>query len=275
SLQELGIALNQDDDRCIVDLLIEQVEFSDVIIINKIDLVTSQELSKLKAILTKLNPDAKLVEAESCQVPLNKILNTKLFDFDKASRAAGWLKEINGEHIPETEEYGISSFVYRSRRPFHPEKLWKLFHTEDSPTSPWNGVLRSKGFFWLASRMDFIGSWSQAGGACRIEPVGVWWTSTPEFEWPEDEEILAEIRQQWQEPFGDRRQELVFIGIKMNKKALVEALDSCLLTGEEIELGEEEWVNLPDPFGIWTWEMLQETHSHSDQEPDQKFHLLN
>lgn len=253
-LRERGLALNENDDRTIVDLLVDQVEFANVIVINKSDLVKPNELARLEHILKRLNPDAMPLRAKFGQVPLKCILNTGLFDFDKAGAAPGWLKELNGQHVSESEEYGISSFVYRARRPFHPQRFNKLLQRG------LKGLLRSKGFFWLASRMDVAGFWSQAGGAARIEAGGVWMAAVPQDDWPDDPIECAEILQQWETPFGDRRQELVFIGIKMNRDRIVHALEACLLTDEEMARGPAEWAELPDPFG--EWEMDSELSDH-------------
>jgi len=244
-LRERGIALNDDDDRTVVDLLIDQVEFANVIVINKSDLVGPRKLDRLEHILRRLNPDAKLVRAKFGNVPLDCILNTKRFDFDKAVSAPGWLKELRGEHVPESEEYGISSFVFRARRPFHPARFDKLLHRG------LKNVIRSKGFFWLATRMDTAGYWSQAGGAARIESAGRWWACVPRDDWPDDPAHRAEIKAHWDVPFGDRRQELVFIGIKMNEGRIAERLEYCLLTDDEMALGEEYWQTFRDPFGAW------------------------
>lgn len=263
-LKALGLALNDEDDRFIVDLLVEQIEFSDVIVINKIDLVSNSDLINLETILESLNPSAEIIFSRNGLVPLNKILNTGKFDFDKASAAPGWLKQLRGEKVPETQEYGITSFVYRTHLPFHPEKIWDLFHSPDDPDSPWNGVIRSKGLFWIASRMDYIGSWSQAGNASRIEPLGVWWAAVPKYEWPTEIEILQEINKIWHSDYGDRRQELVFIGKNMNQEKLTNALNQCLLNDNELNLPIDEWASLSDPFNIWTEEMLLDIHTHNE-----------
>lgn len=246
-LKEKNLALNEDDDRTIVDLLIDQVEFANVILINKTDLVPEREVAKLEAILHKLNPEARLVRSEFGKTVLSNILNTGLFDFEKAAQAPGWMKEINGEHTPETEEYGIGSFVYRANKPFHPERLLAVFD------GGWQGAIRSKGFFWLATRPDYNLIWSQAGGACRVEPGGFWWASTPEDQWPEEAEIVAEIRQNWHPEFGDRHQELVFIGIRLDEPALRAKLDNALLTDAEMAQGQEAWFSFADPFPNYTF----------------------
>lgn len=248
SIAERGESLGEDDDRTVVDLLVEQVEFCDVIVINKADLVSHDERERLQHILSSLNPCAQQVISEFGKVPLDQVMNTGLFDFEQAEQAPGWLKELRGEHIPESEQYGITSFVYRARRPFHPQRFWNLIHSE------WEGVLRSKGFFWLATRPEFAGSWAQAGGACRHGAAGLWWSAVDEAHWPEDAESLAHIASNSEGEDGDRRQELVFIGIHMNEIILRAKLNACLLTDREMHLGHKEWLKLPDPFPRWVIE---------------------
>lgn len=241
-LRERGMALGEDDDRTIVDLLVDQVEFANVIVLNKTDLITDEEKTTLRAILQRLNPDATMIESQFGQVNVGELLNTNQFDFEKAALNPGWLKELRGEHTPETEEYGITSFVYRAFRPFHPERFRKFLNTE------WDGVIRSKGFFWLATRMDYSLVWSQAGSACRIEPGALWWITLPESDWPTDSEERADILKHWQRPYGDRRQEMVFIGQEMDEAYYRKQLDNCLLTDEEFEASFTEWAKLSDPF---------------------------
>jgi G3E family GTPase len=245
-LRDRGLALNDDDDRTVVDLLIQQVEFCDVLIINKVDRVDPGDLARLEAILYRLNPGAEIVRAQFGEVPLDRVLNTGRFDLQKAAESPGWMRELRGEHTPETEEYGISSFVYRDRRPFHPDRLYEFFHQD------WDGVLRAKGFFWLASRPAFMGMYSQAGGAARIEPAGRWLAATPKSDWPDDPEQVQEALDDWDPRFGDRRQELVFIGVGMDREALIAALDECALTGEELTRNEADWAEFTDPFTPWT-----------------------
>lgn len=245
SIAERGESLGEEDDRTVVDLLVDQVEFCDVIVINKADMVSGDDLERLQHILQTLNPRAHQVIAEFGRVPLESIMNTGLFDFEQAAQAPGWLKELRGEHVPESEQYGISSFVYRARRPFHPQRFWNLIHTE------WPGVLRSKGYFWLASRYDFAGNWAQAGGACRHGAAGLWWSAVDPSQWPDDQEYLVQIQRSLDPQFGDRRQELVFIGIGTNEDAIRVNLDACLLTDTEMQLGPLGWLDLPDPFPAW------------------------
>ncbi len=244
-LRARGIALGPEDERTIVDLLVDQVEFANVLVLSKPDLVEDSDLARLEGILRHLNPDARIVKAEHGRVPLDTIMDTGLFDHDKASSYPGWAKELAGVHTPETEEYGISSFVYRARRPFHPERLNAFFSSE------WRGVLRSKGFFWLASRMSEAGSWSQAGSSCQTEGAGFWWAAAPKSAWPTEADALAEIRRDWQEPFGDRRQEIVLIGIDMDEPSLRRGFEQCLLNDAELAAGPEAWVRYHDPFAPW------------------------
>ncbi len=257
SIAERGESMGEKDDRTVVDLLVDQVEFCDVIVINKADLVSSDDLDRLRHILNTLNPRAKLVVSEFGRGPLETIMNTGLFNFEQAEQAPGWLKELRGEHVPESEQYGITSFVYRARRPFHPQRFWELIH------SVWQGVLRSKGYFWLASRYDFAGNWAQAGGACRHGAAGLWWSAVDPVEWPDDTEYLAQIKNNWHADFGDRRQELVFIGIGMDEAAMRARLDSCLLSDAEMGLGRDAWRTLPDPFPRWGLNMEQDVLEES------------
>ena len=245
SLGQRGQSLGDEDTRTVVDLLIEQVEFCDVLVVNKADLVTAEERERLMAILRSLNPRARIETSEFGRVALDRVLNTGLFDFEQAERAPGWLAELRGEHAPESETYGIGSFVYRARLPFHPQRFWDLVQSE------WEGVVRSKGFFWLASRATRAGSWSQAGGACRYGVAGLWWAAVPREHWPADEEALGAIRKNWDPATGDARQELVLIGIGMNEAALRARLDACLLTESEMRHGASWWTNFPDPFPSW------------------------
>lgn len=247
-----GESLSDEDRRPIVNLLVEQIEFCDVIVLNKTDLLTREEHERLEAILRMLNPRADLVHASFSQVPLERILNTGRFDFDQAASAPGWLSELRGEHVPESEEYGITSFVYRARRPFHPGR----FH--DWINRDWSGVMRSKGYFWLASRPEMVGSWSQAGAMTTHQLGGLWWASVPKERWPEDAESLANIHVRSQEPFGDAQQELVLIGMDMEESTLRAAFDDCLLTDAELAEGPAAWLAYYDPFPVWTFHEAEE-----------------
>ncbi len=254
-----GLELDENDDRTIVDLLIEQVEFANVIILNKADLITKNELDKLWAMIKKLNPKAKILVANFGKVELPEILDTGLFDFDEASAAAGWLAELRGEHTPETEEYGISSFVYRARKPFNPIKFWDFLQKDRA------NLLRAKGFFWLACHSNFIGMYSQAGGACRVEPMGVWWADTPKEEWELDADSLIELNERWDEKTGDRRQEIVFIGTDLDQEAMSTELDKCLINVAEGYLSTKDWQRKNNPFGMWDGEiqyLREAAHGH-------------
>ncbi|NLU98449.1 hypothetical protein B6N13_10110 [Marinomonas sp. UCMA 3892] len=244
-LQARGESLGEEDNRTVVDLLIEQIEFCDVMIINKIDLVSEDDRDRLIAILHNLNPRAKIEVSEFGKVPLDRVLNTGLFDFEQASLAPAWLQEIRGTHVPETEEYGISNFVYRARRPFHPQRFYELVNRE------WPGVIRSKGYFWLASDPRKAGNWSQAGAVAKQGPAGYWWVSVPKEHWPKDEESLAWIDEKWDETVGDARQELVLIGMQMDEALLRAELDHCLLSDEEMRLGINTWQTWKNPFSEW------------------------
>ena len=246
-LKDKGESLGEDDERSVADLLVDQVEFADLILISKTDLVNTEDLERLKAILKTLNTDAKVLPIEHGNVDIDKVLNTGLFDFERARQAPGWLKEMRGEHIPETEEYGIGSFCYEARRPFHPDKFHEFLHN----TKQYGKLIRSKGFFWLATRPEYAGQWSQAGGIARYGFAGLFWKAVPEKDWPEDEEYLASIKNQWVEPFGDMRQELVFIGQGLDQEKMTQRLDECLLTEEEVLKGREYWETLKDPFPVW------------------------
>ena len=241
-IRDRGESLGEEDDRTVVDLLVDQIEFADVILISKTDLVDEDTLGKVVGVLKTLNTEARIIPIAKGEIPLDQVMGTGLFDMEKAQRSPGWIKELMGEHVPETEEYGISSFVYKARRPFHPERFWKIINQQ------WSGVIRSKGFFWLATRMAWIGEWHQAGGACRYGHAGTWWCTAPKQYWPDDEESLLRIHKNMQEPYGDRRQEIVLIGIGMDKAWLTAMLDSALLTDEEFALGPEAWSAFPDSF---------------------------
>ncbi|MCL5975696.1 MAG: zinc metallochaperone GTPase ZigA [Gammaproteobacteria bacterium] len=247
NLQETGESLGEEDQRSVADLLVDQVEFCDVILISKTDLITAEQLTELTGILKSLNTEAELIAIENGQVPLDKVLGTQRFSFEKAEQAAGWLKEMRGEHIPETEEYGISSFTYVARRPFHPQKFFEFLHQD----WPCGKLIRSKGYFWLASRPQFAGQWNQAGGIARYGFAGMFWKAIPENRWPQDAESLQTIKENWQEPFGDMRQELVFIGQNLNPQAVTAQLDGCLLNDDELLAGKQLWETLPDPFPAW------------------------
>ncbi|MBL8896205.1 MAG: GTP-binding protein [Planctomycetes bacterium] len=244
SLAELGQVREEDDQRTVTDLLIEQVEFADVLLISKVDLAPAEHLQELEGVLRALNRDARILRAARGVVPLREILDTRRFDLERAERSAGWIRELAGEHLPETETYGIASFVYRARRPFHPQRLWAFFNTDDFSS----GVLRSKGFFWIASRPHRVFEWSQGGAVATASPRGPWWAAVPREQWSDEAIAEAQRPGMWVEPYGDRRQELVFIGKRMNERLIRSALDACLLEAEVEALPMQVWEALGDPF---------------------------
>lgn len=235
------------DERTIVNLLTDQVEFADVIILNKTDLVDDKTLQLLHAAIAKLNPAARILHAVFGKVEPEQILNTGLFDFEKAQNAAGWIAELNNEHTPETEEYGISSFVFRNKRPFHPERFWKYLN-EQYPSN----IIRAKGLFWLASRPDDAINFSQAGGSSRIEKAGVWWCSMPyaeriRYSYFADNKDVIESR--WDKKWGDRMNEIVFIGQEMDKEQIINELNNCLIADTELFMYETR-MKFKDEFPV-------------------------
>lgn len=243
TLTDRALTDNKEDQRCIVNLLTDQIEFANVIVINKTDLVDSESLKVLEGIIKKLNPEARIIKTIRGQVNLNDVLNTNLFDYERAQQSAGWIKELNNEHTPETEEYGISSFVFREYHPFHPERLWK-FVQEFWPVN----IIRSKGIFWLASRPDHALLWSQAGGSCKAEIYGRWWASVPEEERMKNPFYLedkAAIDKKWNSDFGDRMNELVIIGQHLDKELISAQLRNCLCDAHELD-----FASFTDPWPL-------------------------
>lgn len=247
SLIDRGIALDDSDERNIVDLLVEQVEFANVIVINKMDRVTDDERDRLRSLLHKLNPDARLIETQHGKVPLDTILNTETFDFEKASSSAGWMKQIRGEETSEKDEYGISSFVFRARRPFHPKRLEAFLETSTT-----TGLLRAKGFIWLASRPTEMGILALAGRSCTLNSNGHWLADIPRQEWELTDDDLKETMATWDETVGDRCQELVLIGRHLQEDLLMGRLQASLLDDGEMEAGPKRWVRYKDPFPSWS-----------------------
>ena len=246
-LAQRGESMGEDDERTVADLLMDQVEFADVIVLNKSELISHEERQRLIAMLQQLNREAEIVCASFGQAPIDKLLNTGRFSFERAASAPGWLRELRGEHKPETEEYGIGSFAYRAKRPFHPQRFW------DAITGGgWQGtLLRSKGFFWLASRFDMAGQWSQAGGIMRHGPAGYCWSALPDKQWPQEQAQRQHILSRFDGEFGDRRQELVFIGQGLDETQMRQRLDAALLSDTELAAGPAAWAALPDPFPRW------------------------
>ncbi len=274
ALSARGLAAYEDDDRTIVEVLIEQVEFCDVFVINKADLVSADDLAHLRDVLAALNPRAAQIVSSYGNANVEEVLGTARFDYDATSNAAGWLVLLHdpASHEQQREGKGVGHVVYRARRPFHPERLWALLHEE------WQGVLRGKGFFWLATRNDIGGSLSQAGGACRPAPAGTWWAAQDRSEWPEgDDELLAEIAADWHGDaddftIGDRRQELVLIGVDIEPAHWRAKFDACLLTDDEYALGVEGWLGLADPFPAWDLEDDDHDHDHDHHDHDGHHH---
>ena len=252
SLQSRGESLGEEDNRTVTDLLIDQIEFADVIVLNKLDLVTKEQAEEVEAIVKALNPVAEIIPTTQSEVPLDRVLDTNLFDYAKAEASAGWIRELQGEHTPETEEYGIGSFTYRTSSPFDGKKIDAFF--EDK--SNWNGVLRSKGFFWVAADHRIAYEWAQAGGVNAVRPIGFWWSAMPQDNWQMPEEQRPDNQPDWHETFGDRKQLLVFIGQEMDEERIRAALDSCLLEESVANSGMDSWPEFENPFP--TIELMEE-----------------
>jgi G3E family GTPase len=234
------------DRRTLVDLLVEQIEFADVIVLNKIDAASQGERDSARMIIRSLNPEADIVETNFSNVPPERILNTGRFDFERAQQHPLWFKELYGfaDHTPETEEYGVEHFVYRARRPFDPEKFHQFLKES------WPGVIRAKGHFWIATRPQWLGELSQAGAIVRTEGLGFWWANVPADRWPNDPFWRQSLKKHWSEVYGDRRQEIVFIGTNMDQDAITARLDACLVSGKP-GMRLAEWSRLVDPFPKW------------------------
>jgi len=245
-LKERGQSLGDDDNRSLVDLLVQQIEFADVIVLNKVDTAAPVDIEAARKIVRSLNPDAELIEAAMGRVELDRVLDTGRFDYAKAQQHPLWFKELWGfkDHKPETETYGVKSFVYRARRPFDPMKFQDFINT------PWPGVIRSKGFFWLATRPSWVGELSQAGALVRVRGMGSWWVSVPKTHWPDDADWRRDVQANWDQVYGDRRQEIVFIGAHYDEAELRGRLDACLI-GDAETADFAAWQDLPDPFPGW------------------------
>ncbi|KCZ84203.1 Low-affinity zinc transport protein/Cobalamin synthesis protein [Hyphomonas adhaerens MHS-3] len=247
-LVDRGESLGDDDDRQLVQLLVDQIEFADVIILNKTDIISPDDLDTVRKLVRSLNPDADIVESAFGNVPLDKVMGTGRFDFEKAHDHPLWAKELYGfeDHVPETVEYGIESFVYRGRQPFDPEKLFEFFN------EPWPNVVRAKGFFWLATRPDWLGEVSQAGALVRHSGVGTWWSGVPQEQWPDRSGLEDYLSSVWDPVYGDRRQEIVFIGIDMDPVSITARLDACLTDAHLDRSGTiTAREDLSDPFPKW------------------------
>ena len=247
-LKDRNLTDIEGDERTIVNLLTDQVEFANIILLNKTDLVSESDLRNLYDIIHKLNPDAKIIPTNYSKVNLSDVINTGLFDFEKAESSAGWIKELENEHIPETEEYGIGSFVYRRKKPFHPDRFLNFIKYQ----FPKN-IIRSKGLFWIASRADQALVWSSAGGSVKTDPAGVWWDSMPFSERINYANFVNNqqmIESDWCSDFGDRKIELVFIGQQLDVNAITTKLDECLLNEEEIVAWKNEDLHLSDSWPV-------------------------
>ncbi len=245
-LKDRGLEMNPDDQRSISHLLVDQIEFADVVLLNKVDACSDEVRGIVRGVVARLNPRATILETVRGEVPLREILHTGLFDMEQARQSPEWLREARtGEHVPETEEYGIGHFVYRARRPFHPQRLMAFMGM------PPKRLYRSKGLFWIATQPAIACQWSQAGGFLHYGPAGYWGAAVPRNQWPEDEETLREIEENWAEPWGDRRQEIVFIGRDLDRAAIEEQLNACLATEEEAAWGDDTWSLVVDPFPKW------------------------
>jgi len=252
-LRDRGEALGEDDERTIVDLLVDQIEFADTIVINKVDLVDAEALALVRKVIKALNPSAKLIEASHGEVDLGEVLATGRFDFAKAHTHPLWYQELYNfrDHVPETEEYGIRHFTWRDRRPFHPDKFMAFLN------SSWSGVLRAKGHFWIATRPEWVGELSQAGPLVRHQAMGLWWAAVPKAHWPADPHWKDLIQMRWDPAFGDRRQELVFIGIDFDEADLRQQLEACLIDCNG--MAPEQWASLNDPFPVWRLEAVDQS----------------
>lgn len=247
-IRERGEQRDAYDQRTLVDLLVEQIEFADVVVINKVSAVSEATRAAVRKVVAALNPRARRIETDFGEVPLAAILGTGLFNEAEAARHPLWIKELDSpeSHVPETEEYGISSFVYRERHPFDPAKFLAFLN------QPWPGVIRAKGHFWLATRPDWAGLISVAGMQRRCEPMGLWWATVPRSDWPDDPRLREVIESRWDSEWGDRRQELVFIGSEMDEGALRAALDACVISSRN-GFDPEGWRGLADPFPPWQY----------------------
>lgn len=245
-LHDRGETMGEGDERTLVHLLTDQIEFADVVVLNKVTDAGPDKVDAARKIIRSLNADARIVETDQSDVPADSILDTGLFDFEKAHEHPMWAKELYGfaDHVPETEEYGVTSFVYRARRPFDPSRILDVLNG-DLP-----GVIRAKGHFWIATRPDWVAEFSLAGALSSVTPLGTWWAAVPRDRWPDHDSARAYIAAHWQDPWGDRRQEIVFIGSGIDWPALRARLDACLLSESEA-VDVEHLPDLPDPFPVW------------------------
>lgn len=245
-LRDRHLGMTEEDDRPISFLHIDQIEFANVILLNKCDLVSERELAQVEALIRHLNPEARIIRTVRGEVDLTLIINTGLYDPDRSAASPGWLKEPRFQRESERDEYGIDSFVFRARRPFHPSRLWDFLQ---QPVM--RRVLRSKGVMWLATRPELACLWHTVGQTMSLAPGGIWWAARPESEWPDEPELIREVKANWHDGVGDRRQELVFIGLQMDQQGIIRDLMACLLSNEEMRQGDPIWETYEDPFPAW------------------------
>ncbi|GLQ25209.1 GTP-binding protein [Sulfitobacter pacificus] len=245
-LRDRGETMGEEDERTLVHLLTDQIEFADVVILNKVTDAGPERVDAARKIIRSLNADTRIIETDHSDVPAEAILDTGLFDFEKAHEHPMWAKELYGfaDHVPETEEYGVASFVYRARLPFIPERILEVLNSELP------GVIRAKGHFWIATRPDWVAEFSLAGSLSSVKPLGTWWASVPKENWPDHDSAKAYMQAHWEEPWGDRRQELVFIGAGIGWPTLKARLDSCLVPAVAAT-GPDNLPDYPDPFPLW------------------------
>jgi G3E family GTPase len=245
-LRDRGETMGEGDERTLVHLLTDQIEFADVVILNKVTDAGPERTDAARKIIRALNADAKIIETDHSDVAADAILDTGLFDFEKAHEHPMWAKELYGfaDHTPESEEYGVASYVYRARLPFIPEKILNVLNGELP------GVIRAKGHFWIATRPGWVAEFSLAGALSSVKPLGTWWASVPKERWPDHESARAYMQAHWQEPWGDRRQEIVFIGAGIDWPALKERIDACLVPAIAAS-GPDSLPDYPDPFPVW------------------------
>ena len=248
-LKDRGEVLGEEDDRTLVHLLTDLIVFAVVVFLNKVGDATAGQVDAARKIIRSLNADAEIIEANYSDVSAEAIFDTGLFDFEKAESQPMWAKELYGfeDHVPESEEYGVTSYTYRARRPFDPRAIHDVLNGELP------GVIRAKGHFWVATRPEWLAEFSLAGSLSSVSPLGTWWASVPSERWPDNDALRAYLKQNWEEPWGDRRQELVFIGADIDWPALQARLDAALMP-EDVRL---EDVDIDDPFPLWRPQDIQ------------------
>lgn len=246
SLNERGIGVNEEDERGVVHLLTDQIEFANVLVITKCDLVEETELVELEELLHLMNPRATIVRSQMGNIPIGRVLNTQAFNEDWAAESKNWLAVKRGSEASEADEYGFQSFVFAARRPFHPARFHACVEGE-----VFGGVIRSKGVVWLANHNDIAAEWSQAGVLYNVHQAGIWAASVPQDDWPDLPGFRDQAMEVWQAPWGDRRTELIIIGQGLDQEEIIDELGECLLTDEEMSLPPERWAMFSDPLPEW------------------------